>query len=386
MIKYGTVIFLCLAVLNGSAQNTIIGKVVSGSDGIPVPGASVFITNTSKGTTSDSQGRFELTNVPAGKHEIIFSSVGYETNVYPFTDAELPLQLRVEMKLKIKELQNVTVEPYLEEGWDKWGKTFMENFIGYTENAAKCRIKNEKDIRFRYYKKSRRLVAYSDNPIRIENKALGYTISYQLEEFEINFEKGSTLYFGYSLFEDEKNRKSNRKEAFEGSLLHFLRSLYTDSLKENGFEVRRMTKTRNAEKDRVRTVRPKYGSTDTVPVDSIAYYRRIMKEDDFIYTYAHNFLTADSLFIKQENAYKLLYFPNYLFITFKNEPEQKAYADKEQRRPSHQRSFLFLHEDNPVWIERNGNFFDPKDMYSMGYWAWADKMADNLPLDYFPEK
>src|SRR5215510_13692606 len=79
------------------SQPTLKGRVVAATTGAPVAGSSVFITNTSKGTSSDKDGYFELTDIPAGKHELIISNVGYETNVFSFSTEQLPLQLRVEL-------------------------------------------------------------------------------------------------------------------------------------------------------------------------------------------------------------------------------------------------------------------------------------------------
>jgi hypothetical protein len=110
-------------------QQIIKGKVVASENGSPVAGCSVFINNTSKGTASDKNGYFELNDISPGKHELIVSSIGYETSVYPFSSAQLPLQLRIELQVKVKELANVIVEPSVEEGWDKWGKTFTDYFI-----------------------------------------------------------------------------------------------------------------------------------------------------------------------------------------------------------------------------------------------------------------
>src|SRR5215510_3614474 len=121
------VLFFLFFVNAGFSQQTIKGRVIAAGSGQPLPGSSVFITNTSKGTTADKNGYFELNDVPAGKHELIISGIGYETNVYSFSSEQLPLQLRVEMEIKVQELNNVTVEPFLEEGWDKWGQTFLDN-------------------------------------------------------------------------------------------------------------------------------------------------------------------------------------------------------------------------------------------------------------------
>lgn len=407
MLKVPAILCLLFLSYSGNAQRLIKGIVVNEATGLAIPGSSIFITNTSKGTVSDASGHFLLTDVPAGKHELVISSIGYETVVHPFGDANLPLQLRVQLKIKVKELSNVTIEPFLEEGWDKWGKIFMESFIGYTDNASRCKIKNEDAIRFRYYKKSRRLVAYCDEPIKIENKALGYTISYQLEDFEINYTASTTIFMGYSLYEEpEKDRRKwqrKREMAFNGSIMHFIRSLYTDSLKENGFEVRRMVKSRNTEKDRVKkiykpvrsmnlsggiTVFTETGSESFHP-DSAQYYKAILRQPDFIEQYGKDILTADSLLLQQDGDHKLFYFTDYLSITYKNELEAYDYLKyimQTNRKESYQRSLLFLPESIPLWIERNGSYYNPRDMYSMGYWGWSDKLGDSVPLDYVPEK
>ncbi|HEX7844539.1 MAG TPA: carboxypeptidase-like regulatory domain-containing protein [Chitinophagaceae bacterium] len=405
MIKWPAILFLLFLSLPALSQRTIKGRVVNVANGAAIPGSSVFITNTSKGTVSDASGNFELTDVPSGKHELVISSIGYETTVYPFSDAELPLRLRVELKIKVKELQNVTVEPYVEEGWDKWGNTFKENFLGYTANAKRCRINNEWSIRFRYFKKSDRLIAFSDVPIEIENKALGYRITYQLEDFEINFKEGLSVFMGYSLYEeldkDKKKWARKREEAYNGSLMHFIRSLYADSLHENGFEMRRLFKVPNEEKQRVKNIYPVTHSSaiaggtfvitqpkDGLHPDSTAYYRGVLRQPDFLELYGKDLLTADSVIVKRDGDYKLFYWENYLFITYKNELEDAAFLQSkmQMRSPYHQRSSLYLPELNPLWIERNGNYYNPRDMFFMGYWGWSDKMGDSLPLDYQPGK
>src|SRR5258706_13083281 len=142
MKKIVTTLVYLLILSRAIAQPTIKGRVVTAGNGVPVPGSSVFISNTSKGTTADKNGYFELNDIPSGKHELIISSIGYETNVFSFSSEQLPLQVKVEFQLKVKELQNVIVEPFVEEGWDKWGKTFLDNFIGNTPNADRCTIKN----------------------------------------------------------------------------------------------------------------------------------------------------------------------------------------------------------------------------------------------------
>ena len=380
--------------------------------GAPVAGSSVFISNTSKGTTADKEGQFEITNVPFGKHELVISSIGYETNVFSFSSDQLPLKVKVELTLKVKELQNVTVEPSVEEGWDKWGKLFTDNFIGQTPNALHCKIKNEKAIRFRFFKKSNRVIAYADEPVIVENKALGYIINYQLEEFEVNFKTRATVFSGYPLFEDiDKNRKGlqqkwerNRDKAYYGSMMHFMYCLYHDSMQEQGFEVRRMRKEPNTEKERVKSV---YRRTRMVKItpngtssvitshndsllasspDSVKYYERILQQDDYKEIYGRELLKADSLVLETAPNYKSIFFTDYLYITYKKEIEDEEYLlfHREKRSRTFQRSYITLANQNPIVIDVNGNYYPPQEVFSMAYWGWSEKMADFLPIDYKP--
>jgi hypothetical protein len=404
-------IFFLLFTYTAFSQPVIKGKVINSADGLPIPGSSVFISNTSKGTTSDKNGYFELNDVPAGKHELVVSSIGYATNVFSFSTDQLPLQVKVELNVKIKELQNVVVEPSVEEGWDKWGKLFTDNFIGQTNNALHCRIKNEKAIRFRFFKKSNRMIAYSDEPLVLENKAMGYRISYQLEEFEVNFQSGATVFSGYPLFEEiDKSRKGlqqrwqrSRDKAYYGSMQHFMYCLYHDSLQQQGFEVRRMVRLPNTEKERIKAIyragrevkRTTSGITVTtnpainlsaLPPDSLEYYERILGQKDYKESYRAELLNADSLLTVEEGNYKSLFFTGYLYITYKNEIEDSEYLlyHQENRSRTFQRSYISLLNSTAILIDANGNYYPPQEVFAMAYWGWSEKMADCLPSDYKP--
>jgi CarboxypepD_reg-like domain len=392
------------------SQRTIKGQVINAAGSEPISGSSVFISSTTVGVMSNDSGYFELNNIPAGRHELVISSIGYETNVFSFSSEELPLQVKVEMSIKVKELENVVVEPYVEEGWARWGMVFIEKFIGFTPNAKKCKIKNEKSVHFKFYKKSNRIIAYSDEPLVIENKALGYTIHYQLEQFEVDFRNGWSTFAGYPLFVDmDKNRKGPqrrwqtvRDKAFYGSIMHFIRSLYRDSLLQNGFELRRMIRRPNFEKQRViskygpvleklgkaagKPVTISPGQPNYIPRDSMQYLERVMQQKDHIDTYGSDLLTADSVIVRTEGVYKTIYFTDYLYITYKGEMEDKEYLGfpYANRNPDFQHSFLWLPNLVSVTIDLNGNYYPPQELTTMDYWGWSEKIADTLPSNYMP--
>lgn len=412
MIRIPAILFAALAFcVNAHAQSHITGKVVRADNGEPIAGSSVFISNTSRGTVSDKEGNFELRNIPPGKYDLVISTIGYETSVYSFDANQLPLKLRVEMQVKIRELENVTVEPSVEEGWDKWGLTFTDYFLGATPNAAQCRIKNKEAIRFRYFKRSNRVIAYCDEPLEIENRALGYRIQYQLEDFEVSFKGNTSRYAGYVLFEDmdggkkevRKRWQRERDQAYYGSMMHFWRSFYVDSIQEEGFHVKRMWREPNLEKERVRELyKNRYfknsnagnvvvqmnpdDNRDSSMADSSSYYESILRQKDYTEHYGKDLLTADSILYNRAATHKEVYFPNYICISYRNELEDPAYLQyhHERRNPYFQHSCIWLVEPATIVIYPDGSYYPPQQVFAMSYWAWGDKMADMLPLDYEP--
>jgi outer membrane receptor protein involved in Fe transport len=90
------------------AQNKISGK-ISNEKNEPIAGVSVKVTGRSTGGSSDVEGRYTL-NLPAGKYELEFSAIGYETKTV--TDVEVTPQLNelnIVLNIKAKEGENVVV-------------------------------------------------------------------------------------------------------------------------------------------------------------------------------------------------------------------------------------------------------------------------------------
>jgi hypothetical protein len=227
---------LCLVLLlicayPAFAQKMLKG-IVSDENGTALPGASVFLANTTIGTTADARGGFEL-SVPQGKYELVISSIGFETYSLEFNASMVVNNFEIKLKPKVKELETVIVTPFEKDGWEKWGSFFTENFLGSPYIANGCSIKNYKTIRFRHFKNPDELVAYAIEPLIIENKNLGYRIRYQMETFSYDFTTHYLVFEGYPFFEEmpgseRQHRKweERRAEVYEGSIMHFMRALY----------------------------------------------------------------------------------------------------------------------------------------------------------------
>ncbi|MCD2426042.1 carboxypeptidase-like regulatory domain-containing protein [Niabella pedocola] len=394
-MRYGLIAFFCCCVLPASTQRTVAGRVVAEGTGQPIAGISVFINNSVVGTSTASDGSFRLTNVPAG--DLIVSGVSFESIVYTVKPGEAPLNLRFELKPKVKELDNITIGGYVTESWEKWGNIFLETFIGRTPMARKCILQNKEAIRFRYYKKEQVLEAVADVPLVIVNPQLDYIIRYDLQDFKISFSTSQSYYSGFALFL-ERNATSkrgaarNRKKAYYGSAMHFIRALYQNRLAEEDFEVRRMIRVPDIEKERVRKIAAqralqlaKTGLMEAQSQDSAAYYKQVMGRSDYTNYYAPALLRTDSVLTGTIGGYKMVYWNQFLAVTYLGATEDREYLQYlgAPNRPAlHQRSLLQL--KGPVGIDQRGNWAPPGDLTSSGYWGWSNSVGNMLPLDYEP--
>ncbi|MFL5741747.1 MAG: carboxypeptidase-like regulatory domain-containing protein [Flavisolibacter sp.] len=210
-MKQLAIIFFLFLSFPAFSQSTVSGVVLDAEKGKPIPFASVFLSNTSIGTKTDDVGHFEL-SIPNGRFDLVVSSIGYETHSQTIQSAEVNQLLTIKLKLREEKMETVVVEPFEKDGWVNWGNFFIENFIGNSEFASRCMIKNTGVIKFRDSKKNHQLNAYAFEPLEIENRALGYHITYQLENFSYDFNTHLLLITGYPFFQDLAAGSARKKK------------------------------------------------------------------------------------------------------------------------------------------------------------------------------
>ena len=69
-------VLLCLSHLAGAQDRTVTGRVTSGNDNAPLPGVSISVQGTTRGTTTNADGQFQL-SVP-NNAILVFSAVGFD--------------------------------------------------------------------------------------------------------------------------------------------------------------------------------------------------------------------------------------------------------------------------------------------------------------------
>jgi hypothetical protein len=392
------------------AQQALRGKVIASDSKQPIHLANVFLSNTSIGTVTNAEGIFVLDRFPQGRFDVVISCIGYETYVTTIQYAQLPAFIEVVLKPKVNILQEVVVEPYEKNGWERYGKFFIENFIGTSALAADCKLKNPETIRFRYNKKENILRAFTDEPIVLENRALGYILRYDLKVFEYNYGTRIFYFQGYPLFEDiETDRKRllnrwerNRTEAYYGSMMHFMRSLFRNQLIEEGFEIRKLIKVSEEEKKRVRNIynsRTYINSNGNIVVndsllangnkDSADYYRKVMRQPEKMAVLINQLLPGDSIAFAIDSFTAGLYFDDHLQVTYKYKqvPDEYVRTNSLSVQPKTPVvSEIVLPRKNAIAVLANGSYFEGLDLITSGYWGWWEKLATMLPFDYKPPK
>jgi hypothetical protein len=361
-----------------NAQSFLKGTVVDIETKKPIQGASVYLTNTSIGTVTSPDGTYEL-RLPQGRYDVVFAFTGYETKVIP---SGLTDSFRiVKLKPKSKDLEDIEVF-YDKDGWENWGKFFLENFIGTTEYSEDCKIKNESVLRFRKDKPGNTLIAIAKEPLIIVNKALGYNIKYQLETFAYNFRTQQLHFEGYPLFEEMNGNArqvkrwfQNRKNVYEGSQMHFMRSVFRNVLEENGFEVHRLIKVDNTEKEKARKEMPASGKP-------VVFDNALGLPDKYDILYSAK-LTGDSIAFAIDSVTAGMAFSDYLHITYtkKRAPSKYLLTFPKSRAMTSQVTML---QADGIAIQSNGSFYPPAGIMSLGYWAWSEKIGTMLPFNFRP--
>jgi hypothetical protein len=382
-----TLLFSLATAFTAAAQtgNDLSGIVVDSAQEAPLPGVTIYLNGTSKGAISGDDGRFTIHNIRPGRYDIVVSSIGQETLVYPISGDNLPRNIKFILRPQPTELQAAIVQPWLKDGWERYGQFFLDNFIGTTPNAAQCSIRNRKALRFYFY--HNRLSVSAAEPLIIENDALGYSIQYKLEQFISDYDHNMVVYFGYPLFHEMETTKSgrrrtwetNRRQAYYGSIMHFMRLLYARDSSFQGFVLQRYSAATNQEKCRVEEVyHPDSPVTKKTPPDSIAYWQRVLRQPDVVNVALP--VSPASLYAADTTRQTSLLFSGRLSVVYID----RNAVPGNPATPARRVSGLRLITPAPVTIDVNGSYFPPQELLTDGAWGRSEKIANLLPVDYDP--
>lgn len=297
--------------------------------------------------------------LPNGGYELIVTFTGYETESRRISSATADVNtIVIEVSPKEKSLQEVSVvaSNEVKDGWQKYGEFFTENFVGKSEFSQQTFIKNPEILKFYFSKKRNRLKVLASEPLIVENFALGYNIKFAIDSFTYEYDNNTAQFIGYPLFEEMQDTaekgitwQQNRSKAYSGSQLHFMRSLYSKNLSDEGFEVQFLVNNNDEEK--------------TIP----------LKNPYLALNYAKDDSTNTVEFHPNQ--------PDMIVIYTKGKPEPAYFNFDPKAKKDFQVSTVSVAKGESIVIEENGYFFEQTHITTNGYWGF-EKVGDMLPYDY----
>jgi len=339
----------------------IEGRIVN-EKGEVIKSATVFINGSQKITTTNNEGKFKFEQLAIGTFPVVVNMLGYTSFTQDIQLTNKDVLLEIVLKEKSFDLNEIVIRSNKDR--DKHYKLFIKSFLGTSKNAKNCKILNDSIIDFDFSKKKGILKASTDDFLIIENKALGYRIKYLLKMFQLSTATLTTLYDGQAVFEEltgttnEKLKwQQNRKKVYYGSFMHFMRSVYQNTVLKEGFLARH--------------------------VISSTYYWGIEADQLSIDSRPVAF---DTLVNIVDSAFVSMKFSNGLYVKYEPSKAAKIKSDEPMET-----EYVFVNSGssllklylNEALIDEKGSMVHYNTFYIEGFWG-GKRIGDRLPFEYNP--
>ena len=272
------VISLLQITVNGYSQNIaaaqqeryVSGRITDAENAEPITGASVFFDNTTAGISTDLEGRYRLKIPGEGSYRLTISHVGYQTafmDIVPGTASTV-----FDAALQANQMEEVTVSVRVRFRRNDIN-LFWRTILGKNPSRRTIQATNPETVYYYYNPETQILKVTCREPLQIVNYETGYHIHYVLNRFTHDYNTGITDWDYQSAFTelqpDNLRQKDNwdksRKSVYDISLTKFIKSLYNNSLMDDGFVLADIN--RNSDPD-------------------VPYRLSLLNGDDFLFTVA----------------------------------------------------------------------------------------------------
>lgn len=346
-------VFVQFALHVHAQLGTVKGKVLDARTQQPLAFASVYINNTTLGVNATDKGEFLLENIPEGEQELIISFVGYQRHQSKILVRDTTAQF-LTIELIQTELKPVEITAQRDIHWRRQLERFKRAFLGKTNNAALCTIRNPWVLDFSQ-STSAVFKAEASDVLEIENLALGYRIFYELKSFSVGITKyymAGNIRFEPILTEDSSLLRlwnENRVNAYLGSTRHLFKAIIDRSAVKQGFRV--------------------YEEFGLIMLNRWSKFYSHFGDDIFYYR-TENILQPG----KRAGEFKLK-LPSKTEVHYLN----KSATAKVYRDIPHPVSWMEVRED--VEVNREGVVLNPNSLIVSGAMGEA-RVAELLPYDY----
>jgi hypothetical protein len=353
-----TILAFIFLQLNSYGQGTYtVSGTVKSAAGEKIKSATVFIAGSQKITMTNAEGEYKFNGVSSGTYQLVINMLGYvsiKQNVIVNDKSEVLNLTLGEKQIVLNEVVIGGTQKKQQEQEKSYLKMFIKKFMGESANAKACKILNPELIEFSTSKGILKAATYDF--LEIENVNLGYHVKYLLKTFEYDEKRDITYYDGDCVFENLDGTAeqkaiwtANRKKTYEGSLMHFLRSIYANTSRQEGFLV------------------------------------YLTRNDVFPLTIGPNPVVAEQIIKHVDNNFITFRFKKRLYIIY--DKKKAAKEDKIIDDPSWivsdlpDNASIFMVNSQ---IDRRGSYADFGGLLIQGAWV-KKRIGEQLPLEYAPE-
>ncbi|MDR2037341.1 MAG: carboxypeptidase regulatory-like domain-containing protein [Bacteroidales bacterium] len=238
--KIVLVFLLCILPFILSAQYIISGCITDAGDGSPIPDASVFVSNTTAGTTTNAAGYYHLKIPSGGSYQLVVSHAGYQSIFQDIEPGRISHTFNA--TLQVREIEEATIALKVS-ARKKDIDLFWKSILGTTPSKRTIHATNPDDVFFYYNPETQKLTVTCRRPLQIVNYETGYHIQCVLDHFTHDYQADITSWQLQSMFTELEpvNLKQKliwekkRKKIYLVSISNFIRSFYQNTLSENGF-------------------------------------------------------------------------------------------------------------------------------------------------------
>jgi hypothetical protein len=388
-------VFILLMPLLAVAQKiSVTGKVTAADNKAPIAGASVYLSNSSVGTSTASDGSFTLGLNP-GQYTLVVSAIGYESSSQTVLADNSTIRLDIILSPRSIQLSEVKIKPMSKSDRKEALARFKAEFIGTGPNAADCKIVNPDVLSFSFSQNKTILEASTADFLVVDNNALGYRIKFLLNNYQSNFFTGDITYKGSRIFEEMKGGDSKMKrwykrrdDAYYGSPMHFYRSLAKDSLQFNGFKIYRLSRQVNPLRPSDQEIEEGLARAEMsrAKKDSLRYWADLKNMSRYAsQKFKGKFLVKDILQKSDRPGLYRLSFTDQLYVVYTKKWETNYYRDV-YREPTDLNYATTIVSttgaNNYILFDNNGSVLGEPPFYQ-GMWS-QQRISTQLPVDYVP--
>ena len=348
---FNALLFLLFSISGLHAQTTLTGCVTDQSN-TPLPFATVYLSNTTIGTLANENGIYTLKIPRNGEYDLVSSCIGFATNTRTIRAEGANLTINIKLKANVILIDEVTVSAKDKNRVKNYSQ-FFRLFIGESILAQSCRILNDEDLRLYHDDEDNIVKGFSTKPLRIENKALGYLITYDLTDFSYNQKSKILKFSGGQYFQSLPGTSKqivkwerNRLKTYYGSKIHFFRTLGSDLPEREGYKIYECS------------IDPK---TDETSIGKP--------------------LQAKDIRVSADKSFSTFFYPKPLLVSY-TENHAELFADAFGYQPTEYKSTIVF--SKPLKVYQNGRFDNPYAIFWGGKMA-GERISDMVPFDFLPE-